>query len=84
MKITNMKQVEENIGKKVIFQHYIMEKPVEATIMFGEYKDCEGDIVGWNEPSIRYDEVYVDCTWCSINEKMFENEYVLVLETIEK
>ena len=84
MKITNMEQVKENIGKKVLFQHYTMKKPVEATIVFGEYEDCEGDIMGWNKPSIRYDEVNDGYTWCSIDENMFENEDVLVLETIDE
>lgn len=83
MKITNMKQVKENVGKKVLFQDGVIDNPVEATIVFGYFTDCEGDTLGFrNEYSVVYDEKVDGYTWYGwLSEECFEKN-ILVFETI--
>ena len=57
MQITNMEQVKENIGKRVLFKTNFMNEIITGTIVFGEHKDCDRVIVGYeNKYSIIYDK----------------------------
>ena len=86
MKITSMKEVRENLGKKVMFQDELMNNPVQATIVFGEFTDCEGDELGINEEySVVYDKKTDDgYTWYgSIDDELFEEDCIKIFETLE-
>ena len=40
MKIENMDQVKQNLGKRVRFQYYEMKESVTGVIIYGETKSC--------------------------------------------
>ena len=57
MRITNMEQVKENVGKRVLFKTNCMNEIITGTIVFGEHADCDRVIVGYeNKYSIIYDK----------------------------
>ena len=85
MKIENMEQVKQNVGKRVLFQCKFDEKQMTGRIVFGETEDCEGDVVGYEEEcSVLYDSPsYVGATWYYIEEEDFFQDNILLFETIE-
>ena len=85
MKIENMEQVKENLGKRVLFQCKWDEKSVQGRIVFGKIEDCEGDVVGYDEVySVLYDEAAGFCsTWCDIKNDMYIANNILIFETLE-
>ena len=89
MQITNMKQVKENIGKRIRFQYKSMKEPVTGVIVFGTTEDCEGDLIGLsNNYSIVYDQKATDGgtygTLLYDDEYEFDKEEFLEFETIEE
>ena len=85
MKIENMEQVKQNLGKRVLFQSKLNEKQVTGRIVYGKTEDCEGDAVGYEEEySVLYDNPsYVGATWYYIEEEDFFQDDILLFETIE-
>ena len=81
-----MKEVEQNVGKKVRFHFYNMQQPIIGTIMFDEYSGCTGCLVGYLEGySVRYDEVVDDkYTFCSLDEETFRRGDIVSFDTIEE
>ena len=86
MKITNMKEVEENLGKKVRFKNAVMDDVVTGKIVYGEVKNRDGYIVGFpNSFSVIYENKSKShCTWCYIDQKDFDEGNIVVFETIEQ
>ena len=85
MKIENMEQVKQNLGKRVRFQYYEMKESVTGVIIYGETKSCTGDLVGYeNFYSVLYDKFTDDCCiWCEIEACMFKYSDIVLFETIE-
>lgn len=85
MKITNMKEVEQNVGKRVKFQHFTDEKVVTGKVVYGVVDDCENSEVGLEGYySVIFDNMDDEgCTWCRLYERIFKNGELLLLETIE-
>ena len=86
MQIKCMEDVKKNLGKKVRFQFETMSKPVNGTIIFGDFKDCKGESHGWdNEYFIVFDEIDdSNYTWCVVTEHRFKENNFLVFKTIEE
>ena len=86
MQITNMKQVKENIGKRVKVKFDEVEGFIEGKLVKGSFVDCESDNIRlWSGYSIRFDKTGNDgCTWCSLSDICFDNEVFLEFETIEE
>ena len=53
VQITNMKQVKENLGKRVRFKTNYMNTIITGIIVFGEYEDCDGVIVGYENNDLK-------------------------------
>ena len=85
MKIANMEQVKENLGKRVLFQSKFNKKQVTGKIVYGKTIDCEGDEVGYEEEySVLYDNpADFGGTWCDIEEEDFFQEHIELFETLE-
>ena len=84
MAIVNMKQVSENVGKRVNFQFYGNHKTITGVIVFGEFTDCKGNAAGCkNEYSVRYDYPSEKSrTYCFLDPFQFEDDEILVFELI--
>ena len=86
MKITNMEQVKENVGKRVRVQFDEVEGFIEGKLVKGSFVDCESDsIYLWSGYSIRFDKTDNDgCTWCGLSDIFFDKEEFLEFEVIEE
>ena len=86
MRITNMEQVKENIGKRVKVKFDEVEGFIEGKLVEGDFVDCEGDsICLFSDYSIRFDKKDDrGCTFCSLYDASFDNEVFLEFETIEE
>ena len=85
MKIENMEQVKQNLGKRVLFQCKWDEEPVTGKIVYGEAKDCDGDIVGHEGVySVLYDNpTDFGDTWYNIDDDIDIMNHIVIFETLE-
>ena len=86
MKITNMEQVKENIGKRVKVKFDEVEGFIEGKLVEGSFVDCEGDsIYFWSSYSVRFDKTDSEgYTLCSLNDRFFDKEEFLEFEVIDE
>ena len=85
MKIENMEQVKQNLGKRVLFQCEWDEEPATGKIVYGEAKDCDGDIVGCLDSYSVICDFPDDnsCTWYNIEGEDSFQEDIVLFETLE-
>ena len=86
MRITNMEQVKENIGKRVKVKFDEVEGFIEGKLVKGSFVDCESDnICLWSGYSIRFDKKDDrGCTFCSLYDASFDDEKFLEFEVIHE